>query len=241
MKLWHLVLILVLMGGAAAAVYGELQHQERLAEAVQLADSADELADELAVTVAELAVHLGELQGLRAERRADSIQAELVVAELEGELVVAKKETRRLSAELRASIPVDQLPALDSLEASHVRELEAVSSKLEVVTGERDQERGLRVKTDARLLLATGALEDCMCTVEASQAATDAALAASSRSWLSSVGGFIVSPKGIITMGVVGVGTILLLDYLDGPNERVVYVGDDYVPQPGLVSVPIGW
>lgn len=233
MKAWHVVLILVLVGAGGVAAWQQTRYQELLEEArvdARRLEVQTLLVDSL---VHELGQALVDLDRARQQRAQDSIQAAQQRRALRQQLTVERQESDRLEANLREHLTEEEQPLLDSLDASHARELATAQAETEVVEEELAGVQLLLGQTDARLTQALVALEECQCALEQAEVTVAAyEEAASSQGLLSDLWGFMSSTKGVVTIGAIGLGAWGLHELLTDDEPRYRYP-EEY--QPGVV------
>ena len=237
MKVWHLVLLLILLTAGGVVASQEIRYRQQLVEAEALADTAEVLRSQLNVTLESLE----DLDGILAQERvarADSARAAAeLVAELEVELENQERVTQDTEAELREHLAQDTTGTrmADSLVNSYERRLAGERYVRSTLKAELKQERHLRVVVDSVLFRTRAALEDCLCTLEATETALGAFQdVTDGRGWASRAWDSVTSPRGLLTIGLVGLAAYGTWQLLDGDD------GSTYVYQEPGWSIDVG-
>lgn len=219
MKLWKLILLIVLFGGGAYIVYAEVTYRDAL-------DAAHTLADSLEADLEVYREGEEELEALRrflaVERAAYDSTVNVVLdraEDAEEEAQRADEEVERLEERLASVLDSTQQVIADSVNAAHDEALEAERAITATVEEKFIIEHRLRVSLDSLLFATEKRLEACECLLEESVLVVDAFEDVVDRGWASRAWGSITSPRGLVTIGVLGLatyGTIKLLEGDDG-------------------------
>lgn len=207
MKPWHLVLAVVVLAAAGVVVAQEVRYQGQVAVAKLKADSVRTMKAQLDATVEQLRLADADLEAERAVR----LEAEQAAADslqrLEEGLTGQREVTAMVEDLLRDHVAEDSAATamVDDLVESHEAEMENVGATLVVVREELTAERRLRVQVDSTLFATRAALEDCQCALGSAVEALDVFEdVTDGRGWASRAWDSVTSPKGLLTLGVVG-------------------------------------
>lgn len=241
MKLWHVIALMVLLGFGGVIVAQEVRYRGQLADAREQADSLDRMATRLGVTMGQLEVARGSLEVERQEREVSAGAAAQTIQALEDGLEESQAETERLEERMAQLVDPEAQPVLDSLNASHANDVDVLEAQVGVLEGELAEETRLRVHVDSVLFATEAALEDCLCALEQAQVAVDAfEEVTDGRGWASRAWDSVTSPKGLVTITVVGLaayGAWQLVHDDEEPTYRYPQEPDWAV----AVDVPLPW
>lgn len=239
MKLWQFVLLLILLAAGGVIVAQEVRYRGQLEEARQRVRTVELMQMALDTAVAQAAELNVELGRERIAHGRTQEQAAAAIVELEEDLAGQRQRTRALEGDLRSRVAPENVPAVDSLVESHAQELEGERAVTEQVRTQLTAERRLRVTVDSTLFATQRALEDCLCTLDSAQVALDAFVdVTDGRGWASRAWDTVTSPRGLLTIAVVGLAAYGTWQLVDGGTEVNVY--QDEKPHP-LFSVDFGW
>lgn len=237
MKLWHVVLLIIVLGGGATIIAQEVRYRDQLEAAHAQADTLEQMQLALDSTLERLTQAEVGLEAERSQRDSAQAVAEATIEDLELGLRGQREQTQLLEAALRERVPIEDQGAVDSLAASHDAEVGNLEATLGVVTGELRDERALRIRTDSVLAATRTALDECLCTLETAQATVDAFTEVTDgRGWASRAWDSVTSPRGLLTIGVVGLaayGAWQILSPGEDPAEPY------YREQPTRLSVDV--
>lgn len=233
MKLWHLAVVLLLLGAGGYLVASELRYNRLLDEADAAADTV-ELYRARVDSLTEVAVkRAGEVAALEAKVTADSIRFARERRELALEVRDLREDQDRLEITLRASLNAEQAELLDSLTSAWSDERRALHEDRAIL---EERVAGLEVlrQGQAEASAATElALDSCRCALDAAEEAIEKyQRAASSSSILGRAWDAISSRTGlsIIAAGVVAWG---VYELVSGDDVTTVIVSE-----PRYTAVP---
>lgn len=228
LKLWHIILVLVLLGAGGLIIAQEVRYRDQVRDALEQADSMDVLVERFDATQQALEVADAALEVERRTREVSQAAADSTIRDLDEALEGQRRETDRLEDRVRDLVGDSGQPAVDSLRASHGAEVADLERQKEVLAGELVEETRLRVQVDSVLFATRAALDECQCALEQAQTAVDAFRdVTDGRGWASRAWDSVTSPRGLVTIGVVGLAVYGLVQLVDGGQDVVVRYPDD--------------
>lgn len=202
MKLWQLALALVLLGGGAYVVLGEIRYDRLVDEAEAKADTV-RLYRARVDSLTEVAVErAGRVAELEAKVTADSMRFARERRELAIEVRDLRAEQEQVEAELRATLNAAQAELLDSLTAAWADERRALHEDRAILEERLAGVELLRAAQADALASTRVALDGCRCALDAAEEAIEKYQeATSSRTVLGRAWDAITSRTGLVAIG----------------------------------------
>lgn len=221
MKLWHLVFVLVLLGGGFYIVTSELKYNRLLDKADAQADTVEMMRGKVDSLTQEAVEQAGLVSQLRTRMEMDSLRSVRERASLRAEMAEARRQAETIERDLRARLDSTNAALLDDLVAEYAVQIEARDEEIHGLEERIRLGQQLIRETERALRTSSLALESCRCALDKAEAALDTygAATAGSRGFLSRAWDTITSRRGLFIAGGILVG-LLVYDHVTDDSGR---------------------